>query len=406
MYSPKGSIGDYVWKDANNNGIQDTGELGVQGVIVQLLSGTTVVATDTTDAAGLYLFPNLNSGTYQVKVLTASLPVGCTLSTMQDVTTTGATDANDSDFNPTTGLSQTITIDAAGTGIAKDNLTVDAALYSPKGSIGDYVWKDANNNGIQDTGELGVQGVIVQLLSGTTVVATDTTDAAGKYLFPNLNSGTYQVKVLTASLPVGCTLSTMQDVTTTGATDANDSDFNPTTGLSQSITIDAAGTGIAKDNLTVDAALYSPKGSIGDYVWKDANNNGIQDTGELGVQGVIVQLLSGTTVVATDTTDAAGKYLFPNLNSGTYQVKVLTASLPVGCTLSTMQDVTTTGATDANDSDFNPTTGLSQTITIDAAGTGIAKDNLTVDAALYSSQRFNRRLCLERCQQQRYSRYW
>ncbi len=53
-----------------------------------------------------------------------------------------------------------------------------------------------------------------------------------------------------------------------------------------------------------------PKGSIGDYVWKDANNNGIQDTGELGVQGVIVQLLSGTTVVATDTTDAAGKYLF------------------------------------------------------------------------------------------------
>ncbi len=232
----------------------------MQGVIVQLLSGTTVVATDTTDAAGKYLFPNLNSGTYQVKVLTASLPVGCTLSTMQDVTTTGATDANDSDFNPTTGLSQTITIDAAGTGIAKDNLTVDAALYSPKGSLGDYVWKDANNNGIQDTGELGVQGVIVQLLSGTTVVATDTTDAAGKYLFPNLNSGTYQVKVLTASLPVGCTLSTMQDVTTTGATDANDSDFNPTTGLSQTVTIDATGTGIAKDNLTVD--LYSPKGLV------------------------------------------------------------------------------------------------------------------------------------------------
>ncbi len=32
---------------------------------------------------------------------------------------------------PATGLSQTVTIDASGTGIAKDNLTVDGALYTP-----------------------------------------------------------------------------------------------------------------------------------------------------------------------------------------------------------------------------------------------------------------------------------
>ena len=37
----------------------------------------------------------------------------------------------DSDFDPTTGLSQTITIDPTGTGISKDNPTIDGALYTP-----------------------------------------------------------------------------------------------------------------------------------------------------------------------------------------------------------------------------------------------------------------------------------
>ncbi|NBB22423.1 hypothetical protein GVN20_23925, partial [Runella sp. CRIBMP] len=300
LYSPKGSIGDYVWKDADNDGVQDATEAPVAGVIVQLLQGTTVVATDTTDASGLYLFSNLSSDSYQVKILTASLPAGCVISTQKDL---GGDDTKDSDIDPTTGLSLVIVIDALGTGIAKDNLTVDAALNSPKGSIGDYVWKDADNDGVQDATEAPVAGVIVQLLQGTTVVATDTTDASGLYLFSNLSSGSYQVKILTASLPAGCTISTQKDL---GGDDTKDSDIDPTTGLSPVIVIDALGTGIAKDNMTVDAALYSPKGSIGDYVWKDADNDGVQDATEAPVAGVIVQLLQGTTVVATDTTDASG----------------------------------------------------------------------------------------------------
>ncbi|NBB20349.1 DUF11 domain-containing protein [Runella sp. CRIBMP] len=307
--------------------------------------------------------------------MTASLPAGCTISTQKDL---GGDDTKDSDIDPTTGLSPVIVIDALGTGIAKDNMTVDAALYSPKGSIGDYVWKDADNNGVQDATEAPVAGVIVQLLQGTTVVATDTTDASGLYLFSNLSSGSYQVKILTASLPAGCTISTQKDL---GGDDTKDSDIDPTTGLSPVIVIDALGTGIAKDNLTVDAALYSPKGSIGDYVWKDADNDGVQDATEAPVAGVIVQLLQGTTVVATDTTDASGLYLFSNLSSGSYQVKILTASLPAGCTISTQKDL---GGDDTKDSDFDPTTGLSPVIVIDALGTGIAKDNMTVDAALYS----------------------
>ncbi|WP_164490234.1 SdrD B-like domain-containing protein [Runella sp. SP2] len=373
LFSPKGSIGDYVWKDLNNNGIQDSGEPGVSGVIIQLLQGSTVVATDTTNAQGLYLFSDLSSGTYQVKIVTTSLPDSCVISSKQDL---GGDDTKDSDFNPTTGLSQTVTINATGTGLAKDNPTIDAGLFTPKGSIGDYVWKDQNDNGIQDSGEPGVAGVIIQLLKGATVVATDTTDANGLYLFPNLLSGTYKVKIVTTSLPAGCVISTKKDL---GGDDTKDSDFDPTTGLSQVVTIDAKGTGIAKDNPTVDGALFSPKGSIGDYVWKDLNDNGIQDSGESGVSGVIIQLLQGSTVVATDTTNAQGLYLFSNLSSGSYQVKIVTTSLPPNCVISTKQNQ---GSDVTKDSDFNPTTGLSQTVTINATGTGLAKDNPTIDAGL------------------------
>ena len=379
LYSPKGSIGDYVWKDQNNNGVQDASESGVAGVIVQLLNSTTsaVLATDTTDANGLYLFSNLSSGSYQVKIVTTSLPADCALSSQQDL---GGDDEKDSDFNSTTGLSQVVTIDALGTGTAKDNLTVDAALYSLRGSIGDFVWKDQNDNGIQDPNESPVADVIVQLLQGGTVIATDTTNFNGLYLFPNLPNGTYQVKIVTTSLPDSCVISSKQDL---GGDDTKDSDFNPTTGLSPLITINVSGTGIAKDNPTIDAALSTPKGSIGDYVWKDQNNNGVQDSGEPAVAGVIVQLLNSTTsaVLATDTTDASGLYLFTNLKSGTYQVKIVTTSLPAGCVISSQQNL---GGDDTKDSDFNPTTGLSQVVTINATGTGLAKDNPTVDAGLYS----------------------
>ncbi|NBB23463.1 DUF11 domain-containing protein, partial [Runella sp. CRIBMP] len=141
-------------------------------------------------------------------------------------------------------------------------VTVDAALYSPKGSLGDFVWKDTNNNGIQDEttpNAGGVAGVQVELYKvGTTAaIAKDTTDATGKYLFTNLDAGQYYIKILAASLPAGCTISTMKDVTTGGGTEANDSDVDPTTGQSGNYEIDPLDP-TKKDIVTVDAALVIP----------------------------------------------------------------------------------------------------------------------------------------------------
>ena len=51
-------IGNRVWLDTDKDGIQDAGENGIPNVQVQLLLGTTVIATATTDADGTYYFSN------------------------------------------------------------------------------------------------------------------------------------------------------------------------------------------------------------------------------------------------------------------------------------------------------------------------------------------------------------
>ncbi|MCC5843566.1 MAG: choice-of-anchor A family protein [Verrucomicrobia bacterium] len=62
------SIGDWVWLDANANGIQDPHEDGVPGITVRLLTHEgDVLKTAVTDAGGYYLFEDLVEGEYRVE---------------------------------------------------------------------------------------------------------------------------------------------------------------------------------------------------------------------------------------------------------------------------------------------------------------------------------------------------
>ena len=75
---------------------------------------------------------------------------------------------------------------------------------------------------------------------------------------------------------------------------------------------------------TVDFGYYKPI-TIGDFVWNDSNANGIQDSGEPGINGVTLTLTgtSGTGAAVTDhaTTTGNGAYLFTEA-PGTYTVTV------------------------------------------------------------------------------------
>lgn len=395
---PYGSIGDLVWKDKNDNGLQDASEAGIKNIIVELytvdgsgnISGSPV-KKDTTDNTGHYLFSNLISGDYLVKIASSNLSDTLKISKKKDI---GADDTKDNDFTAATGFSPKITINTDSTGNKKDNLTVDAALYTPVGTIGDFVWNDSNNNGIQDGGEAGVNNVILELYAADAsgniiggVLAKDTTNVNGLYKFTNLVKGTYIVKLLVSSLPAGSVISTK---TKLGSDTKADSDFSNTTALSAKITLDPENDSdpLNKDNLTIDAAIYNPLGSIGDYVWKDTDNDGVQDIDETGVSGVILHLYAANpdgspsgSLLKADTTDANGFYLFSGLALGDYVVQIITSSLTSGATISDMIDK---GGNDNVDSDFSSTTAYSAKISIDPT-TNDKKNILTIDAAIHQA---------------------
>lgn len=231
-------LGDRVWHDANADGIQDEGEFGVADVLVTLqdCAGASVAA-DTTDADGYYLISGIDSGDYRVHF---DLPTGYAF-TLQGA---GTDTTIDSDVDPVTGLTMCLAL--ADTMV---ELGIDAGLtmLPTTGSLGDRVWHDANNNGIQDAGETGLMGVVVELTDcGGFRVMSDTTDAAGGYLFADIEAGDYQVHVV---LPDSFAFAPMHADTTADL----DSDFDPATGLTGCLTIAA---GMA--DLDVDAGLYMP----------------------------------------------------------------------------------------------------------------------------------------------------
>ncbi|MCW5849557.1 MAG: hypothetical protein KIT87_05715 [Anaerolineae bacterium] len=81
-------------------------------------------------------------------------------------------------------------------------------------------------------------------------------------------------------------------------------------------------------------------------VYRDLNNNGVQDVGEPGVGGVTVRLYApgpdgilGTpddVLLATQTTDGSGNTTFYNLTPGIYRVS---ETVPAGYTNTTPTDV-------------------------------------------------------------------
>ncbi len=386
------ALGDLVWRDNNDDGLQTGGEPGINGVTVRLLDSAGVAVDDpnltgtqnytTTTATvgpidGIYAFTNLYPGSYIVEFVTPTgykradyfVGAGLNAATDSDMQTSGAA----------AGRTTTITLPYNTT----DN-TWDAG-FVPLAAIGNFVWRDINNNGIQDGGELGVAGATVTLLDSTgAVVTTDgmgnavstiTTPASGAYSFTNLDPDIDYIVQFTLPTPAAGASGykfSPKDVITGGGNDTNDSDADTTTGKTAVIPLTPGQTDNDRD------AGLTPLAQLGDYVWVDTNGNGQQGGGETGINNVRVDLYLAsdlTTSIANTLTannpvgGLAGYYQFLNLDAGTYVVKFTLLS---GYIFS-RQD---TGA-DASDSDANRFTGFTGSYTLGWAGT-----NQTVDAAI------------------------
>lgn len=251
---------------------------------------------------------------------------------------------------PTQTTVYTVTItDANGCFVTLDHEVVveNCDIYL----VGDFVWEDLNRNGLQESGEPGISGVLVEAIQGGSVVASATTVSGGSYsLF--LGPGTYQFRFTPSSPSYRATLP--------GVSGTMGSQINAVTDVTPPLNI----TG---NNLNVDAGFFM-NASVGNYVWNDINGNGLQDLSEQGISGVVVQLINASTdgVLASTSTASNGSYLFSNLPPLDYYLNFV---LPQGF-ISTAQDQ----GSDFRDSDIDAT-GRTAVFSLISN-----EDNLTIDA--------------------------
>ncbi len=352
-----GKIGDFVWFDLNGNGIQDNGEPGISNVLVKLFDCNDHLIDSTfTNSSGLYFFNNVIPGNYYVKFY----PPDSLKFTFKD---SGPNDEYDSDADPLNGSTTCFTLNNGET-----NLSLDAGLVYNFGSIGDFIWFDYNMNGIQDPDEAGVAGVLVKLYDcNGNLLAQTVTDSMGYYHFENLLAGYYKISVV---LPNGYEFSLMNQ----GSDEAKDSDINPSTGMSECISIN-----FGENYVDLDAGIHlippPPVCSIGDRVWFDVNANGIQDPDENGIQNIKIKLFDcNNNLLDSAFTNANGYYSFDSLVAGTYKIKVI---VPDGFSISPKDQ----GNNDLLDSDVDPLNGESICINLNPPDCGA--NDVKWDIGLY-----------------------
>jgi protocatechuate 3,4-dioxygenase beta subunit len=341
-----GAITGWAFADANNNGIQDTGEGALSGVTMTLKdSQGNVVQSTTTAQDGSYGFANVAPGSYTV---TAQQLTGYVFSPLHQ----GSDTTKDSDFN-SSGLDPATITDALAI-VHQDAGEVHTM------SIGDFVWEDVNRNGLQDSGEPGLANVTTRLRDGLgNLLATCSTDSNGHYYYAGLVPGSYNVEFL---LPTTY-LFTLRQV---GSNAAIDSNPDTVYGMA-SVTLNSGGS----DNWTIDAGMYR-LGTITGRAWLDSNHDGIQQSGESGVAGIVVKLFDQNNVlIAQTTTNSAGVYVFGNITPGTYYLQFSKPSNDVF----SPQD---RGTDDTKDSDVN-VLGKTNLFTLTSNGT-----DSYLDAGMYA----------------------
>jgi len=319
LFELEGTIGDRVYNDLNGNGVDD-GEPGLSGVVVFLDSNTNGSLDlgepmETTDGTGAYDFTNVAAGNYSVMVDATTVPTGFALTTPS---------------NPV----------AVALSAGEDNNTTDFGYQQQDATIGDFVFNDADGDGIEDGGKSGLATVLVYLDLNSNGSfdggePNELTDGSGAFDFTNLATGTYVVDIDPTTVPPGFVLTTANlplIVNLAAGEDYNDADFG----------------------------YQQQDASIGDFVWNDLNGDGIQDGGEPGISGVSIYLdLNGNGTFdggePNDTSDGAGAYDIMDLPLGTYTVRVDGSSLPVGFVLTSANDpmmVNLGVGEDFNDADF------------------------------------------------------
>lgn len=276
-----------LFNDNNANGVLDGGDTGRGGVLLTLTNTTTNTTFNTVSAAdGTFLFEDLGPGSY---TLTATNP-----------------DANELAFTNGGSLNFSIPNDGvAGGQVQNQNLGL-----TELSELSGVVYRDENNNGIFDAGDIGISGVQIRLQgtqnNGTSINRTLNTLADGTFRFTGVIAGTYS---LTQTQPAG-----FDDGTITVGTAGGSAGPNVVVGINLGVNVTATGYHFGE--------RFVRTSSLSGRTFIDVNGDGQKQSNEPGLAGVVFQITGtndlGNPVNETVTSDSSGNFTFNGLRPGTY----------------------------------------------------------------------------------------
>ena len=317
-------IGDFVWHDLDGDGIQDFNEPGIEDVTVLLYNDENeLIDSTTTDSNGNYLFEDVYPDTYYIVF---EDPEGF-VSTFPNTTD----DENDSDITNFVLTDEGSTTDLFTIVFGQeDDLSFDAGYYMCI-PIGENVWYDVSEDDIRDFNENGINGLPVNLYrwDGGSFVLWESTTTGHKPGTPSDDGyfkfcappGTYYVEVVMP--PIGLVLTNsnvFNNLPITHPSESNeDSDMTNDFGLSTT----SAFAVLSGDVICNIGAGYYPMADVGNRVWEDTNENGIQDSGEQNVANVLVEAfeVESGEKVAEAMTNVQGIYKIDYLQKKDYYLK-------------------------------------------------------------------------------------
>jgi hypothetical protein len=299
-----GSIGDRVWLDLDCDGLQDDGEPGLNGVRIALRSLTTRDPISITESSGdgNYSFAGLDAG---------GCPPAASFRVVVDLSSP-----------PLAGLEPSFDLDGGSDAETVVDLGADSrrtdvdfgfrrASASGTGSIGGRVWLDIDCDGVQDDDEPGINGVRVDLreLTSTELLASIETSGDGNYAFEGLNAGgcTPQDRFLVVvDLSSAALSGLMPGFDLDGGEDA------------QAVVDFAAGAQRFDVDFAFRDGAAPGEGSIGGRLWLDLDCDGVEETGEPGINGVRIELRTpaANEPIASTETSGDGNFDFEGLATG------------------------------------------------------------------------------------------
>ncbi len=342
-----GGLGNLVFEDINGNGAQDPGEPGVPDVRVELYNNLgNLVRIQFTDNGGMYFFDNVPDGDYYLTFIT---PDGFTSTTPNSA----GNSETDSDVDDSNGDGTTAVFTLSPGEI---DLSIDYGIFECV-PVGELIWLDFNEDGIADNNENGINGMEVELFRNIAnrwiMVASQfsghkpgTASDDGFYKFC-VAPGEYYLQF---NNPPDRLVRTQPN---SGFDETRDSDITGRFGIG---TTDPFTVESGDERCDIGAG-FVPAGSIGDFVWLDANLNGLREVDEEGIEGIMVQAINADgEMAAFDLTNEEGRYLLDLLPEGDYYVQfILTEDLSI--------TVANEGSDEGMDSDVDDSNGPNTTAT-------------------------------------------